>query len=109
MIEKSESILNEYTTDEHIMPQTLKEEWERDLGENFQEIHDKYLHTIGNLTKTGYNPEYSNKSFQEKQGMEKGFKDSPLRLNQGLRDLESFDEEKIKKRANDLADLALKI
>nr|WP_154405625.1 DUF262 domain-containing protein [Helicobacter pylori] len=99
---------HEYTT-EHIMPQTLTEEWERDLGENFQEIHDKYLHTIGNLTLTGYNPEYSNKSFQEKQGMEKGFKDSPLRLNQSLRDLESFGEEEIKKRANDLADLALKI
>ncbi len=56
---------HEYTT-EHIMPQKLTEEWERDLGENFQEIHDKYLHTIGNLTLTGYNSEYSNKSFQEK-------------------------------------------
>lgn len=99
---------HEYTI-EHIMPQKLTEEWKRDLGENFQEIHDKYLHTIGNLTLTAYNPEYSNKSFQEKQGMEKGFKDSPLRLNQSLRDLESFGEEKIKKRANDLADLALKI
>ncbi|GAA8619506.1 DUF262 and DUF1524 domain-containing protein [Helicobacter pylori] len=99
---------HEYTI-EHIMPQKLTEEWERDLGENFQEIHNKYLHTIGNLTLTGYNDKYSNKSFQEKQGMEKGFKNSPLRLNQGLRDLESFGEEEIKKRANDLADLALKI
>lgn len=98
---------HEYTI-EHIMPQTLTEEWERDLGENFQEIHNKYLHTIGNLTLTGYNPEYSNKSFQEKRDMEKGFKDSPLRLNQDLRE-ESFGEEEIKKRANDLADLALKI
>lgn len=91
------------------MPQKLTEEWERDLGENFQEIHDKYLHTIGNLTLTGYNSEYSNKSFQEKRDMGGGFKDSPLRLNQSLRDLESFGEEEIKKRANDLADLALKI
>ncbi|GHQ63293.1 hypothetical protein JP0074_08240 [Helicobacter pylori] len=91
------------------MPQTLTEEWEKDLGENFKEIHNKYLHTIGNLTLTGYNPEYSNKFFQEKRDMEKGFKDSPLRLNQSLRDLESFGEEEIKKRANDLADLALKI
>ncbi len=99
---------HEYTT-EHIMPQTLTEEWERNLGENFQAIHDKYLHTIGNLTLTGYNSTYRNESFQEKQGMEKGFKDSPLRLNQGLRDLESFGEEEIKKRANDLADWALKI
>ncbi|GHQ68399.1 hypothetical protein VN0401_12780 [Helicobacter pylori] len=99
---------HEYTT-EHIMPQELTEEWERDLGENFQAIHDKYLHTIGNLTLTGYNQKYGNKSFQEKQGMEGGFKDSPLRLNRGLRDLASFGEEEIKKRANDLADLALKI
>lgn len=97
-----------YTT-EHIMPQTLEEEWKKDLGENFKEIHNKYLHTIGNLTKTSYNTEYSNKSFQEKQGMEKGFKNSPLRLNQSLRDLESFGEEEIKKRANVLADWALKI
>ncbi|GAA7955913.1 DUF262 and DUF1524 domain-containing protein [Helicobacter pylori] len=99
---------HEYTI-EHIMPQKLTEEWKRDLGENFQEIHNKYLHTIGNLTLTGYNSTYSNKSFQEKQGMEKDFKQSPLKLNQGLRDLESFGEEEIKKRANDLADLALKI
>ncbi|GAA9423927.1 hypothetical protein TH0833_11590 [Helicobacter pylori] len=93
------------------MPQKLdeEEEWKRDLGENFQEIHDKYLHTIGNLTLTGYNQKYGNKSFQEKRGMEKGFKQSPLKLNQSLKDLESFGEEEIKKRANDLADRALKI
>ncbi|MDU9778070.1 DUF262 and DUF1524 domain-containing protein [Helicobacter pylori] len=94
---------------EHIMPQTLEEEWERDLGENFQAMHDKYLHTIENLTLTGYNQEYSNKSFQEKRDMEKGFKQSPLRLNQSLKDLESFGEKEIEKRANDLADWALKI
>ncbi len=96
-------------TIEHIMPQTLTEEWKRDLGENFQAIHDKYLHTIGNLTLTGYNEKYSNNSFQEKRDMEKGFKQSPLRLNQSLKDPEPFDEKKIEKRANDLADWALKI
>ncbi|WP_041201278.1 DUF262 and DUF1524 domain-containing protein [Helicobacter pylori] len=107
--DRKEPVNTKGLTVEHIMPQTLEEEWERDLGEDFQEIHNKYLHTIGNLTLTGYNSTYSNKSFKEKQGMEKGFKDSPLRLNQSLRDLESFGEEEIKKRANDLADLALKI
>ncbi|EQD94380.1 hypothetical protein L932_03555 [Helicobacter pylori PZ5026] len=96
-------------TIEHIMPQTLTEKWERDLGGNFQAIHDKYLNTIGNLTLTGYNEKYSNNSFQEKRDMEKGFKQSPLRLNQSLKDLESFGEEEIEKRANDLADFALKI
>ncbi len=107
--DRKERVYTHEYTKEHIMPQTLTEEWKKDLGENFQEIHNKYLHTIGNLTLTGHNPEYSNKSFQEKRDMEKGFKDSPLRLNQGLRDLKSFGEEEIKKRANDLADLALKI
>ncbi|OOC32166.1 hypothetical protein BZK17_00350 [Helicobacter pylori] len=99
---------HEYTT-EHIMPQTLTEKWERDLGGNFQAIHDKYLHTIGNLTLTGYNEKYRNNSFQEKRDMEKGFKQSPLRLNQSLEDLESFGEKEIEERANDLADWALKI
>ncbi|GAA8039517.1 DUF262 and DUF1524 domain-containing protein [Helicobacter pylori] len=94
---------------EHIMPQTLTPKWQRDLGENFKAIHDKYLHTIGNLTLTGYNQEYSNNSFQEKRDMEKGFKQSPLKLNQSLKNLESFGEKEIKKRANDLADWALKI
>lgn len=94
---------------EHIMPQTLNPKWEEDLGENFKAIHEKYLHTIGNLTLTGYNLEYSNKPFQEKRDMENGFKQSPLRLNQSLKDLESFGEKEIKERANDLADWALKI
>ncbi|GAA8817152.1 DUF262 and DUF1524 domain-containing protein [Helicobacter pylori] len=99
---------HEYTI-EHIMPQKLDEEWKKALGQDYERIHTQYLHTIGNLTLTGYNQEYSNKSFQEKQGMEKGFNQSPLRLNQSLRDLESFGEKEIEKRANDLADLALKI
>lgn len=106
-----EPVNTQECTIEHIMPQKLTKEWERDLGENFQAIHDKYLHTIGNLTLTGYNQEYSNKSFQEKRDMEKGFKQSPLRLNQSLKDenLEVFGEKEIEKRANHLADLALKI
>ncbi len=108
-LERKERVYaHEYTT-EHIMPQTLNLEWERDLGENFQAIHDKYLHTIGNLTLTGYNEKYSNNSFQEKRDMENGFEQSPLRLNQSLKGLESFGEKEIEKRANDLADWALKI
>ncbi|WP_033747405.1 DUF262 and DUF1524 domain-containing protein [Helicobacter pylori] len=94
---------------EHIMPQTLTPEWQKDLGENFEAIHEKYLHTIGNLTLTGYNSEYSNNSFQEKRDMEKGFKQSSLKLNQSLKDLEPFGEKEIEKRASDLADWALKI
>lgn len=94
---------------EHIMPQTLSPKWQEDLGENFKAIHEKYLHTIGNLTLTGYNSEYSNKPFKEKRDMENGFKQSSLKLNQSLKELESFGEKEIEKRANDLADWALKI
>ncbi|RVY60708.1 DUF262 domain-containing protein [Helicobacter pylori] len=104
-----EPVNTQECTIEHIMPQTLNLEWERDLGENFEAIHEKYLNTIGNLTLTGYNEKYSNNSFQEKRDMEKGFKQSPLRLNQSLKDLESFGEKEIEKRANDLVDWALKI
>ncbi|MBM0611824.1 DUF262 domain-containing protein [Helicobacter pylori] len=104
-----EPVNTEGLTIEHIMPKTLTEEWKKDLGENFKAIHEKYLHTIGNLTLTGYNSEYSNKPFKEKRDMENGFKQSSLKLNQSLKDLESFGEKEIEKRANDLADFALKI
>ncbi len=104
-----EPVNTQECTIEHIMPQTLEEEWERDLGENFQAIHEKYLNTIGNLTLTGYNEKYSNNSFKEKRDMENGFKQSSLKLNQSLKDLESFGEKEIEKRASDLADWALKI
>ncbi|MCQ2778977.1 DUF262 and DUF1524 domain-containing protein [Helicobacter pylori] len=96
-------------TTEHIMPKKLDEKWKKDLGQDYERIHTQYLHTIGNLTLTGYNPEYRNRSFQEKKNMEKGFKQSQLKLNQDLKDLESFDEKKIEERANVLADWALKI
>lgn len=108
-IDTEEPVDTQKCNTEHIMPQTLTPEWQRDLGENFEAIHEKYLHTIGNLTLTGYNSEYSNKPFQEKRDMENGFKQSSLKLNQGLKDLEVFGEKEIEKRANDLADWALKI
>ncbi len=94
---------------EHVMPQKLIPEWEEDLGENFETIHEKYLHTIGNLTLTGYNLDYSNNSFQEKRDMDNGFKQSSLKLNQGLKNLEVFGEKEILDRAEYLANLALKI
>ncbi|AGT73795.1 hypothetical protein HPSA20_0557 [Helicobacter pylori SouthAfrica20] len=96
-------------TIEHVMPQSLTPKWEEDLGENFETIHEKYLHTIGNLTLTGYNSKYGNNSFQEKRDMEKGFKQSSLQLNQSLKKLEPFGEKEILDRASDLANLALKI
>ncbi|MEL3908115.1 MAG: DUF262 domain-containing HNH endonuclease family protein [Treponemataceae bacterium] len=53
-------------TIEHIMPQTLNDEWERELGKNFLAIHNNYLHNIGNLILTEFNSEIGNQSFTKK-------------------------------------------
>lgn len=101
---------NGYTI-EHILPQNpnLIEEWQNMLGENWKEVQKTYLHTIGNLTLTGYNSEMSDSAFDIKQTIEGGFKQSHLRLNDGLGDLEKWDESEIKKRASILADIAVNI
>jgi len=102
--------VEEYTI-EHILPQnkSLSKEWKEMLGEDWENIQKKYLHTIGNLTLTGYNPELSDKPFIEKRNMSGGFKDSPIRLNSELAILEKWNEEEIQKRANNLADKAITI
>lgn len=98
-------------TIEHIMPQNpnLSQEWRQDLGEQWEEVHKVYLHTLGNLTLTRYNSELSDKSFQTKRDLEGGFADSPLRLNRELRNLDSWNMDEILKRAKRLADLALQV
>ena len=96
---------------EHIIPQNpnLSLEWQQDLGENWQEIQAKYLHTIGNLTLTGHNAQLSDRSFKEKQEMKDGFADSPLRLNKMLSKLATLNEKEINIRATLLADMAVKV
>ncbi len=66
-------IQNNEISIEHVMPQTLTKEWKVALGSNADEIYQKYLHTIGNLTLTGYNSKYSNKTFEEKENYGKWF------------------------------------
>ncbi len=58
---------------------------------------------------TGYNSELSDRPFNEKRDMKGGFKDSPIRLNQGLRNLEHWNREQIEKRAEHLATIATQI
>lgn len=98
-------------TIEHIMPQNknLSPEWRQELGVNWEEIHKTYLHTLGNLTLTKYNSELSDRPFREKREIEGGFADSPLRLNKRLRRLEVWNEQEIKERAKELAELALSV
>ena len=66
---------------EHIMPQHLTPTWVCDLGEDYEQIHELWLHRIANLTLTAYNSKYSNSSFAEKKSMENGFDDSGIRMN----------------------------
>ena len=66
---------------EHIMPQHLTPLWQKELGENYELIHEEWLHRIANLTLTAYNSKYSNSSFVEKKNMQNGFLDSGIRMN----------------------------
>lgn len=98
----------QYTV-EHIMPQKVTPQWKAELGDNWEEVHRYFLHTLGNLTLTGYNPEYSNRSFAEKREMKGGFKESPLRLNQFLRERTTWSQADIEQRASDLSAKAVKM
>ena len=105
---KERVVINEYTI-EHIMPRTLTTEWESDLGEDYSQLHEKYLHTLGNLTLTGYNAEYSNYPFIQKRDMKGGFRDSPLQINKGLGNFDKWDKSSIETRADNLAQQALSV
>lgn len=87
-------------TIEHIMPQTLSPDWERELGPDFNSVHQQYVDTLANLTLTGYNSEYSNNSFQKKKTHEFGFNNSPLVINQYLKDTDNWNLDLIKKRGD---------
>lgn len=57
---------NKKITIEHIMPQTLEDSWKVELGDHYNEVHQTYLHNIGNLILTEFNSEIGNKPFEEK-------------------------------------------
>lgn len=102
--------VDEYTI-EHILPQNenLSPAWQEALGTEWQRIQQTWLHTLGNLTLTGYNPEYSDRPFPDKRDMEGGFKYSPLKLNAKLGEVEVWNEAAIAVRAERLAEEAVKV
>lgn len=85
---------------EHIMPQTLPLDGWGGISET---NHEKYLHTLGNLSITYDNQNLSNKSFNEKKLIlsEK----SRINLNQGLLKYEVFDEKAIQERTLELLNI----
>jgi uncharacterized protein with ParB-like and HNH nuclease domain/predicted transport protein len=102
--------VDEYTI-EHILPQNpdLSTAWQQALGVDWQRVQQQWLHTLGNLTLTGYNAEYSDRAFAEKRDMMGGFRESPLRLNAGLGLLDAWNETTIQQRAGRLAEQALSV
>ncbi|MCD2511582.1 GmrSD restriction endonuclease domain-containing protein [Comamonas endophytica] len=115
---RKERVMVEDYTIEHILPQNdaLSKEWQTELGTDWQRVQKDWLHTLGNLTLTGYNSEYSDRPFAykrdqvtDKDGNPVGFAHSPLKLNFGLGKVNTWDEAAIKTRADRLAVDATKI
>lgn len=114
---KERVVVEDYTI-EHILPQNeaLSKEWQTELGSEWKRIQETWLHTLGNLTLTGYNSEYSDHPFAykrdqvtDKNGNPVGFAHSPLKLNLGLGKVPVWDEAAILARADRLAGDAAKV
>ena len=96
---------------EHIMPQSerLGAEWRKMLGVKWKDVQKMWLHRVGNLTLTGYNSTYSNRSFAEKKKIRGGFEESSVRLNKYVREQKVWNTAKIRQRGKALAGRALMI
>ena len=94
-------------TIEHVMPQSLTPTWRamlaEDLGpeDSLSDVYDSLLHTLGNLTLTGYNSSLGNKSFTVKRAAYKG---SAFLMNQEIAKQERWGRPEILARADALAD-----
>lgn len=112
---RKEAVPTDEYTIEHIMPQTLSPEWKADLGSDAEQIHSTYLHTLGNLTLTGYNSEYQNKRFvdkkecKDKAGNQIGYKHTPIKTSHSLANLNAWGEKEITERCDSLVDVLTQI
>lgn len=90
---------------EHIMPQNknLSTQWQKMLGENWEVTHDKYLHTLGNLTLTGYNSELGDRPFDEKKELLSETVTHITELYKDVKDKEEWNADTIEKRADRLS------
>ena len=94
---------------EHIMPQHLTPVWQKELGDDYAQIHETWLHRIANLTLTAYNSKYSNSSFTEKRTMENGFDDSGIRLNAWISKKDKWSLTELEERSDYLKGRALTV
>ena len=91
---------------EHVMPQTLTNDWRELLGDRADDKHRRLLHTLGNLTLTGHNPELSNHPYERKQQL---YEKSRIAMNKEVADTPSWGEEEIIERARRLGERAVRI
>ena len=94
---------------EHIMPQHLTPAWIEELGEDYEQIHETWLHRIANLTLTAYNSNYSNNTFADKKNMKNGFIDSGIRMNTYISRNEHWTLTELEERSDHLKIRALSI
>ncbi len=94
---------------EHVMPQHLTPAWTKELGVDYEAIHEIWLHRLANLTLTGYNSKYSNSPFAEKRDMPNGFADSGLRMNTWIAQRSKWTLEELEARNALLVQRALDI
>jgi len=96
----------DYLTIEHVLPQTLTPEWTDVLTDDMvdeaspDELHKTLMHTLGNLTLTGYNAELSNRPFAEKRTL---LSDSGLAMNREIAQHERWGRQQIHERAEALS------
>ncbi|MFZ1010848.1 MAG: DUF262 domain-containing protein [Candidatus Sulfotelmatobacter sp.] len=98
-------------TIEHVLPQTLTDEWRQtltdqwriELGHNAESIHTKYVDTFGNLTLTAYNAELGNLPFAEKK---EKLQNTHIELNRWILDQSTWNESQIAQRAETLLNKA---
>ena len=96
----------EKCTIEHVMPQKITDAWRDELGVNYTEVHEKLLHTFGNLTLSAYNAELSNQAFSDKR---QRLKESHLDMNRWISERKTWDDVKILERADYLFAMARKL
>ncbi len=93
-------------TIEHVLPQTPTPEWRQALSddlagdETFAELHGSLVHTLGNLTLTGYNSTMSNSPFGKKRLQ---LHKSGLAMNQDIAGQSKWGRAEIHDRASQLA------
>ena len=84
---------------EHIMPQTLNQEWQHELGSDYNRVHQDYVNQIGNLTLIRHNQELGNKDFSTKKDVYSNKAGLQI-AKTNITDCEKWNEASIKARAD---------